>query len=220
MRPRCPRALARIRLAPTTWTVALLGCTPPAALPPGNEVFANNGDSADTTDVEPSDTGETTSDTALETGDTAIDPDASVLSASVTYYGIGLELACSATTGGTFEHTYDDALGNVAGRVACANAGNGEVQITFTRGSTGEWQDPDDGVDFTWTASTGEKLGYYEPKLVATGWSMSFSRFEQLDTRTILLEATFSAEFGDPSGGTIGAVDGTTVATLTCTNCP
>lgn len=189
--------------------------------PIGNETGAVPYDSA-MADDSGGETGteDSATDSGIDSGGDTAAPDPSTVTATVTYENTSFNLACSATAGTVFEHTYDDALGNTAGRVRCLTDADGEFQLTFTRGQVGEWSSPDAGVDYLWTGIIGERLGYYEPNLQASAWNIAFSRYEQVDTRTIQLEATFSGTFTDSQGAPLGSLDGAISAALSCTNCP
>ena len=182
----------------------------------------SGGPAADTADsaAGPADTGqsEDSADTSGGTGDTAVDP--SVFSAAVTFGSTAFQLDCTSASGSAFVHTYDDALGNVSGRVICADGTNGEVQITFTTGVAGMWSDPTAGVDFRWTGASGERLGYFEADLTTVAWNIEFATFQRLDTRTIQLSATFSGAWNTPAGTVAGTIAGSADAILSCTNCP
>lgn len=208
--------------------LAPIWCTPSLLLaaclaPIGSETGVVTYDSAvleDSGGGDSNETGDSAGDSGRDTGEDTAAADPSTFVATVTYGSGSFDLACSARTGVTFEHTYDDALGNTAGRVRCLTEADGEFQLTFTSGGVGQWSAPDAGVDYVWIGMTGERLGYYEPNLTPTAWTIEFSRYEQIDARTIQLEASFSGTFVDSLAAPVGSLSGTISAALTCTNCP
>ena len=128
------------------------------------------------------------------------------------FYGdAGMVAACGADGDGVLEASFDDALGNVAGRVSCATS-SGTLLLQFTNGHPGAWTSPDEGVSYLWTDPWGGTLDYSTAG--RTEWAASFDSFERLDTKTLRLVAALSGTWDDTQLS--AAVD----VTMGCTNCP
>lgn len=146
--------------------------------------------------------------------------DSSSLAVDIDFGGVSYVIGCDEASGADFVHTYDDALGNAAGRVTCATSTQGEFVFTFTSGGVGSWTDPSAGVNFVWSGPAGERLAHSEGALVARSWQVEVTRFDRLDTRTIEIESVFHALYEDGSGAQVGELTGQFAVRLGCTNCP
>ena len=159
--------------------------------------------------MEPSDSGggDTDSD-----ADADADTDATgTVSVTVFYGDAGIIAACGPDTDGVLEASFDDALGNVAGRVRCSGP-SGELLLQFTNGHLGAWTDTTDGVSFLWADPWGGTLAYSTAG--RTAWAASFDTVERLDTQTLRLVAALSGEWSDTR------LNATVDVTMGCTNCP
>ncbi len=166
-------------------------------------------DTADTADTA-ADTGSDSGDTAADTADTAADAGTVVVAVTLGD-GPTQVLACGAGAAGQLDASYDDALGNTAGRVRCAGD-LGTFELLWTNGRPGAWTDPDGGVSFSWTDAAG--AGWRDETAGRTAWSVTFDRYERQDVRTLRLEGAAGAVWGPLQ------VEATVAVNLACTNCP
>ena len=165
------------------------------------------------TDTAGNDSGAADTSTDADTdadADTAVEPAGSV-SVTVFYGDAGTISACGPDTDGVLAASFDDALGNVAGRVRCSSP-TGELLLQFTNGHAGAWTDPDGGVSFQWTDPVGTTLTY--DTAGRTEWGVTFDRFDRVDTKTIHLAGSMAGTW--PEVTVAAAVD----VVMPCTNWP
>ncbi|MDP2316219.1 MAG: hypothetical protein Q8P41_25195 [Pseudomonadota bacterium] len=171
----------------------------------------------DTADTDTADTDtDTAGDTDTETGDPA--PLAGALHVEGTWRGAAFAVDCTEADGDSvFVRYWSDALGNVAGTVACYRGEDSRpwAAVTFSRAATGDWTEP---AEATWMIGDGAGAWGYGSG-GSTAWALGISRFERLDLQTYAIAGTLSGVWTAEDGG--GSITGAFDALLPCSGaCP